>query len=481
MDEDSTPSTFWRGRYWRGRATTAFVIIALIGAGLAFLSRELHYFLLGGAAVLLPAWWVVESWLGLQSREPYESLRTFWLQQFVMIATAAGVFTFNLLSRGDDWDWNRFDFFAVMLFAVLMRAVYIWRDAHSRRLGVFPAYRSRISTAAVTLHFVGYVLAFTAGLVAAGYVGDWSQRMTAYVGAVLITKFMVDLLVAPSPPLDDRSQTRALTRMTVLSPLLWGVPWGLLIAGYFMAIDGGSLLAEQLLAGNGILMMLNIAVATTFVFAVATIVVFVLEPSADKNWAASTPVGDGELRPIDWAMLYWAVLAGALALLTIVFSPREPSDDEIFGVDKWTCAKKEDKWTLARLSNGNFDIRVRGRYIHVFNVSCVPDVDGKMCEYDDEGWDEVDFLIHGNDGFDTTAKFSRKSKGVNANYRHHADVYDELANEILLALYGGKSADITVKAAKGRVLYTKRIDLTGYDKALDACAARWRKEAAAAR
>jgi hypothetical protein len=363
-----------------------------------------------------------------------------------------------------------------MLFAVVMRAVYVWRDAYSRRLGVFPAHRSRISAAAITMHLAGYVLAFTAGLLAAAHAGNWSQRMTAYIGAALITKFIVDLLVAPSPPLDDRSQTRALTRMTVLSPLLWGVPWGLLIAGYFIAMEGRSVLAEQLLAGNSLSLLANIAVATTLIFAATTIVVFVSEPAADKTWAASTPVPDGALRPIDWAMLYWAVLAGAVALLTIVFSPREPSDDELFGVDKWTCAKKESKWTLARLSNGNFDIRIRGRYVSLFNVSCVPEGDGRGCKYDDAGWDEVLFVVHGQDGFDTTVKFNRASKGVNSDYRHHADIFDDLANEIIIALTGGKSVDVTVRAPRRRDLYTKHIDLAGYEKALDVCVAHWWRE-----
>lgn len=456
--------------------TTAFFVVGVFGAALAFLFREPHYFLLGGAAVLLPAWWAVESWLGLHLREPYESSRTFWAQQFVMIATVVAVFTFNLLSRGGKWEWDSFDFVAVMVLAVLIHAIYTWRDVRSRRLGIFPAHRSRISASAIIHHLLGYAAALVGGFVAAAHVDDWSLRITAYIGAALVAKFVVDLLTAPSPPLEDASQTRALTRMAVLSPLLWGLPWGLLIVGYFIAMDSRGFFIEHLFAENRIFLVLNIAIATTFIFAAATSIVFVSEPAVDKNWATQTPTPDGALRPVDWAMLYWAVLAGAAALLTIVFTPREPSDEQLFGVEKWTCAKQNDMWMLAWLSRSDgLKIKVGG-YIAMSDVSCVPNKDGKSCKNDGEGWEEVEFVVHGNDGFDTTVKFDRKSKNVQTIFRNDADVYGDLANEIVVAMSNGKSADITVRASRGRVLYTKHMDLKGYDNALKRCTAQWRRE-----
>jgi hypothetical protein len=409
VEEESQTSTFWRGRYWRERATSVFLGIGLAGVGLAFLVREVQYNLLAGAAVLLPTWWVVESWLGLHAREIYEAKSTFWFRQLTFALLAVVTFAFGVFYRRADWDADSLVIVAPMFAALIVRTIYLWRDLHGRSFGVFRAPASRFSGGAIFAHLAGYAVALAAGFAAASYAGDWLSRLAAYAGAVMFGKLAIDLLVASPPPLDDRSLTSALTRMTVASPLLWGVPWALLVAGYFMGVEERGVWSLEQFAEDYTLTLANVVIAVVLIFAVATAAVFVFEPRADKTWAKAAPADDDALRPADWARLYWVVLFLTAAGLAVTFVPRERSDDEVFGVDKWTCAKKDGRWTLARLSNGNFDIRIRGRYIDLFNVSCVPRKDGSGCQYDDEGWDEVEFVVHGRDGFDTAVKFNRTS------------------------------------------------------------------------
>jgi hypothetical protein len=299
--------------------------------------------------------------------------------------------------------------------------------------------------------------------------------VAAYVSAALLAKLTVDFLFTKAAPLNDRALSAALMRMTVISPLWWGLPWGLLIAGHLATIDHqrGAPIAQSIVENLSV--AYHVAIATVFVFAAVTAVAFLRESRADRAWASANVEDDAGMSPGDWARLYGGVLALSLAAYAVVFVPFWSSDEDRFGVETWTCARVDDRWTLGWIAKEGIKIRVHG-YIDLFNISCVPHASRGGCDYDDEGWDEVETVVHGKDGYRTVVTFNRKSAGVKADLRHHADLYGEIANEFLWALYNGERAEMNIKAPRGRLLYTLRMDLRGYNKAFNACRAHWLKE-----
>jgi hypothetical protein len=326
------------------------------------------------------------------------------------------------------------------------------------------------------VHFAGYVLALAAAIASAGLLDGWSARTAGFVGGAVVGKLVADFMFAQPAPLGDARLSHALMRMTVLSPLWWGLPWGLLAAGYFHILENG----RSTFFTSGLPVVYHVVIAVVFVFAAMTAVAFAQEY---KEWGRSFPeneAAEGLQSPAAWTGFFAAVTALALVGYGIVHVPFWRSDKEIFGVETWTCAKDDGKWTLGWIPKTGVQITVRG-YIDLFNISCVPRKDGKGCDYDDAGWDQIDIVVHGKDGFDTKVSFDRKSDGVIATLRHHADIYGALGREILLALYNGKAAELKIHAPGRRLLYTQRVDLTGYNSGLETCSAHWRQEQAHAR
>lgn len=476
METAGAGSRYWRGQYWRGHARAAFGVTLLAGIALAFLARDHRFILIACGVVAVPIWLVTESWLALDAREPSGTLRDFWRDRLfgtlpVLVGFMAGFLSYNR----DGWNWDVLPVAVPVFIGVVARTVYAWREAQSRPVGLLTTRFDRTSAGGIAAHFASYVFALAAALAASAPFGDFSSRTAAYVGAGLLAKLAADFVFTKPAPLDDRTLSGALTRMTVLSPLWWGLPWGVLIAGYFFILEDDPRWPITSVIGDNLPIVSHVLIAVVLVFAAVTAVAYFRESRIDSAWGAASPEQEGELRPADWARLYWGVLALALAGYTFAFVPFWRSDEEDFGVETWTCARVEDGWTLGWIAKAGINIKVRG-YIFLFNISCVPRNDGSGCDYDDEGWDAVDIVVTGKDGFRTTVAFDRKSEGVNADSLHHADVYGNLGNEILWALYNGKSADMSIKAPRGRLLYTKHIDLSGYNKALDACRARWRQE-----
>lgn len=468
----------WRGQYWRGQVQAALGIAALAGVGLAFLERDLGFILMASAAVAFPVWLVVESWLALGPQQLQVDMRSLWRNRLVFAVTVIVGAAVGMLSNNRTRsNLEGLLFLLPVLIGFAARALYVWRDAQVRPIGLLKASFARISYAGALAHFASYVIALAAGLAAAAQFEGWLLRAVAYACAAILAKLAADFVFTKPAPLDDRSLSAALVRLTVISPLWWGFPWGVLIAGHFFVGEDRqpwpilSVILDQLP------IVYHVTIATVFVFAATTAVAFLRESRSDRAWASALSEEDGGLRPADWVRLYAGVLALALAAYAFVFTPFWRSDEDNFGVETWTCARVDKKWTLGWIAKEGIAIKVHG-YIELFNISCVPRADGRGCEYDREGWDEIETVVQGKDGFLTTVTFNRKSEGVSTGYRHHGYLYGSLGNEFVLALSGGKSAEMKIKAPRGRLLYTVRMDLSGYDKSLKACRARWLEEAA---
>ena len=152
-----------------------------------------------------------------------------------------------------------------------------------------------------------------------------------------------------------------------------------------------------------------------------------------------------------------------------VFEPIGPGARELFGVETWKCAKDEDDYRLGWIAEEGVHITNHRGAFDFFNMSCVPrDKFRGGCKYDKEGWDEVIFAVTGPGG---VKRVSFKHKGPDV---HWGGLYGETALALLNALYEGSSAELTVKAPKGRVMYVRTIDLKGFRPELDRCIAHWR-------
>jgi hypothetical protein len=470
-------SRHWRGRYWRDQARTALGLTVLVGIVLAFAARDLGFILIASAAVAFPIWLVTESWLALGPQEPDAPLHGFWRGRLAGALPVIVGFAIGMSFYRERLEWQVLLILAPMLTGVAVRALYAWRDAKSRPIGLLTASFARISYDGACAHFASYAIALAAGVAAAAQFDDMLPRAVAYACAVLLGKLAADFVFTKPAPLDDRTLSGALMRMTVLSPLWWGVPWGAFAAGFFFAFRPNFKGPVAALILDVLPILCHVAIAVVFVLAAVTAVAYFRTSHADKAWDASRAEEERALRPADWARLYAGVLALALTGYALVFVPFWRSDEDYFGVETWTCARVDDRWTLGWLAKDGIEIKVHD-YIDLSDISCVPQKDGRGCEYDEDGWEEIEIVVHGKDGFRTSVVFNRQSEGVRADLRHHAYVFGELGNEILWALYNGAFAELKVKAPGGRLLYTRRIDLTGYNNAFKACIARWREERA---
>jgi hypothetical protein len=471
-------STYWRGRYWRGQVSAAFGFVLLFGVVLYFVARDIGFLLIAGAAVAFPIWLVIVSWLGLNSPKPGAPPQSSWRGWLLSAIGFVAAFLVGAWPRGGEpFRWQILLLLAPVVVAATARTLYDWRERQSRPIGLFPAPLARISLEGWLVQITSYAIGFTAAVAAAACFSGWTPRVAAYATAALIGKLAVDFIPAQPPPLNDRILSRALLRMTVVSVLWWGLPWAVLAAGFFHVQNGGDAHVEAAVR-ESIPVVSHVAIAVVLVFALLTMVVFLRQPRADAAWQASFRHEQGALLPADWVRLYWSVFLLALAAYLSAFIPFWRSDGDRFGVETWTCAKVDEYWELAWIGKAGVHIEAYGEAgtISFFNISCVPRADGRTCEYDDAGWDQVEFVVHGRDGFDTTVAFSRKSAGVDEEFRHHANVSGALATEILWALHNGKSADMTIRAPRGRLLYAKHIELRGYTEAFDACVPHWRKE-----
>jgi hypothetical protein len=162
-----------------------------------------------------------------------------------------------------------------------------------------------------------------------------------------------------------------------------------------------------------------------------------------------------------------------LAGFAIMIDPMAPRDDEVFGEETWTCAKRSGEYELAWVGKSGVRISLRRHYIDLFNISCVPRGGGSGCDYDREGWYEITIAVTQDGRSLAPITFNKTSPGVGSNYRHHADLTGDLADAIVGAFRAGQSAKMTIRARNGRLLYERTIDLRGFLEGQNVCQARW--------
>lgn len=419
--------------------------------------------------VLVPIVVVTTQWLGLRrhaSQPTTLRARAASFLTFVVAAMAGPMIT----REPDEWLPIVPIIAAVTITGFIVYAIYASRIKPYATDGSV----SRLSADGIRAHFTGYIVGLAAGIGAAtlvrvyGPLADmWLWSAVAYGIAFAVGKLAADLLSPTPAPYRQPTMSSALLRMTALSPLWWGLPWGIAYAGYTAVTLNAMNIGLRFLMMDGLSSVLHVATAVTLVFAALTILVYVQEVIFEPRREPQEPPSEA-LASGDWARLFWGVVFLSLAAGVFVYRPLGPSDRELFGTETWKCARDGDEYKLGWIARDGVHItNLRGGF-DFFNMSCVPRAGSRGgCKYDKENWDEAMFVIRGSNAT-RTITFSRRDPDV-----QYGGLYGKSALTLLDALYEGSSADMTVKAPKGRVLYTLHIDLKGFRPELDTCIAHW--------
>jgi hypothetical protein len=459
------------------RRERVFVAVGATGALILasmFVFRDIGYFLLSVYAVALPIFFVVESSLGLIRRDPSLGFLAYLAARALEFVVIVVVFLASFLLRRDGIDWEVIGFLGAPLAALLARIVYRWRELRrptNHEFGDDPSAFVVLSRSARHIHWASYAIGFAAALVAVSQFDTWQSVGSAFVAGFLAGKLAVDLLWQTPASLAAGPPSRALTKMTALSPFLWGLPWGVLAGAYYahwMLSLRPQDTAWALIDGAGV--GLRVAIAVSLVLGLVTAVAYLHEWLAGA-WGEPDDDDAAEIRY--WALGYWCVFGLALAGAALMVDPMEPRDEEVFGEETWTCAKRGDDYELAWVGRAGVRISFRRHYIDLFNISCVPDAGGRTCDYDDEGWHEITIAVTRNGSALAPITFKRDTPGVKSDYRHHADIVGDLADKIVDAFRSGQSARMIIRSKNGRLLYEKTIDLRGFVEGQNACQTRW--------
>ena len=160
------------------------------------------------------------------------------------------------------------------------------------------------------------------------------------------------------------------------------------------------------------------------------------------------------------------------------FVMRMAAHEKAFPEEKWTCGQPWDEayevvWESKR-GGGGTDVHVKSpTHLELFALSCLP-VKDNHC-FDNPGWSAAKIDVTGS-AAPVSISFARDSTNVDDSYRHHADLYWDLARSIIAAFRAGTNADIATLGAKGEVLKVTKVNLNGFGPAMDKCSAIWPKE-----
>lgn len=109
--------------------------------------------------------------------------------------------------------------------------------------------------------------------------------------------------------------------------------------------------------------------------------------------------------------------------------------------------------------------------VELFGLSCLANTKSNC--FDNPGWSAGQIDVRGGPR-PFALYFDRESSGIAGAMRHHVDLVDDFAEQVIAAFRTGKVAEIKTIGSKNDVLKTTKIDLAGFGPALDQCIAKWK-------
>lgn len=259
------------------------VAAAIIGvsvlASLYFADKSATILLVSIAAVAVPIFAVIASWVGPGLREVANGETL--LGEGARIAIVLLVVGFARMVF-EDLSLREVAAFVGPLFAVMFALVaYADRDRRQGSDGIM----DRLGGAAMRVHFAGYIAGLAAGIAVSAPLTDWRWTFAAYPLAFAAGKLTVDLLSPTPARLRLSTLSGALARMTVLSPLLWGLPWGIVYAAFHVATADAMVGSSTLTFGlrGSLVTILYVVGAVGLVLAAMTSLVYVQEVFARRT------------------------------------------------------------------------------------------------------------------------------------------------------------------------------------------------------
>lgn len=449
--------------------TAAFVVGALLFA-LIYFVRPVMFLVMPALIGIIPVWMVIGHWVGWRAREPAETSSDVFIGAVAFVVAA--VVAVMVGRDPDEWFPIVPVVAAIASTLAIVQFAYEWRARRYANDGPI----ARFSRKAAAGHFAGYAFGLTLGIAAAIVVrtrfeleDEWFWSGSAYGIAFAFGKLFADMLTPVPARFRMPTLSGALIRMTVVSPLWWGLPWGIAYAGYAV-FSFPMWLSWEFMLREAVLRTLHVAAAVTLVFAALTILVYAQELFLKRPSNAMAVAPAAQDAAGDWARMFWGLVLVSIAAGLWIYEPVSPSSRELFGVETWKCAKEEDDYNLGWIGSEGVHITIHRGTVDFFNLTCIPrDTFRGGCKYDKEVWDEVTFTITGPSGAKSVS-FKRDSADM-----HRGVLHGKTASELLDAFYKGTSADLIVKAPKGRVMYVRPINLNGFRVELDKCVLHWRR------
>lgn len=219
----------------RKRASVATT--AVLGASfvLTFLLRDMDFTALPVVALL--AFFALPSWVGVAPRYPIPGLwREVGQHLLVFALPATGVMLFYIV-------WSKGQFGQMAMLPLLITgagayAIYRWRDLDAALSRVRGDGAGMGFGARLWRHYLGYAAGLAVAISAALFFDpkQWMLTLNAFGLSFLAVKLIVDLAL-PQPQLPARPLSATLMQLTAMSPLWFGVPWGVTLAAAWAVFE----------------------------------------------------------------------------------------------------------------------------------------------------------------------------------------------------------------------------------------------------
>lgn len=258
----------------RKRAGVAMGIVLAVAVGAALAAGGLNAIALPVAAFL--GLLAVPSWIGVEPRFPVPSFRAALYASLLNYGVPiVGVLTmFVVLNKGS------IDVLALVpaaLLGALIYSAYRWRYTGAAMATVRGVREGMPLGARLWRHYLGYAAGLAGGVMAAVLTRevDWNLGPLLFASVFLAGKAAVDLAL-PQPPLKTERLSRAGLQLAAMSPLWFGLPWGVALAvGAASTVPGDWSTLSSLPSHATTVVAMTVAAAA--VFAAFALIAFLME------------------------------------------------------------------------------------------------------------------------------------------------------------------------------------------------------------
>lgn len=264
----------------RKRAPVAMGIVSVAAFVAAIVQRDPAFVALPVVALL--AFVALPSWIGVEPRFPVPSVwRAIGEQALGFGVPMVGVLLmYVVLNKGEP---RYIALIPVAVAGALIYSAYRWRYlagamARVRGAGEEMGFGSRLWR-----HYLGYAVGLAAAFTAAAATRpiDWGLGSELFAVVLLSAKAGVDLSL-PQPPLRAERLSLAGARLAAMSPVLFGLPWGLALTGA-MAASMPETWSMMAALNYNAMIVVYVAIASIVVFTAFALVTFLIELMAGEG------------------------------------------------------------------------------------------------------------------------------------------------------------------------------------------------------